>query len=111
MNRRRVCKLADVSDEQLEGSLKALAAAERRIEARVVAHLMEVESRQLHLRAGYRSMFEYCLERLGFSEYEAFNRINAARLGTKFPVVVELLEQRDVNLTTLYLVRDYLSVE
>ncbi len=103
--------MSEVSDQELEGGLKELVAAGRRIEARVVVHLMEVESRRLHLRAGYRSMFEYCLERLGFTEYEAFSRINAARMAAAFPVVVDLLEQRELNLTTLYLVRDYVSVE
>jgi 5-methylcytosine-specific restriction endonuclease McrA len=103
--------LSKISDQELEGGLKELVAAGRRIEAHVVAHLMEVEARRLHLRAGYRSMFEYCLERLGFTEYEAFSRINAARMAAEFPMVVELLERRELNLTTLYLVRDYVSVE
>jgi len=90
MSTRGLCGLSDVSDQELEGGLKELVAAGRRIEARVVVHLMEVEARRLHLRAGYGSMFEYCLERLGFSEYEAFSRINAARMAEKFPRVVEL---------------------
>jgi hypothetical protein len=73
--------------------------------------LVEVEERRLHLRSGYSSLYEYCRERLGLSEFEAYFRIGAARSGRKFPLVFELLAQRKVHLTTLHLLRDFLTPE
>ncbi|HXK18929.1 MAG TPA: hypothetical protein VNG33_14055, partial [Polyangiaceae bacterium] len=60
-------KLSEISDIELERDLKQLLAVGARTEAHVVAHLAEVEARRLHLRAGYRSLFEYCQVALGFS--------------------------------------------
>jgi hypothetical protein len=34
----------------------------------LVRYLAEVEDRRLHLRAGYSSMFEFCVEKLRFGE-------------------------------------------
>ncbi|HXK16250.1 MAG TPA: HNH endonuclease [Polyangiaceae bacterium] len=79
-------------------------------EARLVAHLAELEARRLHLTAS-RSLFAYCQERLGLSQNEAYYRIVAARLGRKFPIVFELLEQRKVHLTALALIRDYVTAD
>jgi hypothetical protein len=45
------------------------------------------------------------------SNNEAFHRITAARLARKFPVIFELLERRDVHLTAVCLLRDYLTPE
>ena len=73
-------KLSGVSDEDLLQGLKGFVANGACVEADVVAHLAEVEERRLHLKAATSSMFDYCLRRLGFSESEAFHRINAARL-------------------------------
>jgi hypothetical protein len=49
------------------------------------------------------------LKRLGLSNNEAFHRITAARLARRFPVIFEMLERRDVHLTAVCLLRDYLT--
>jgi hypothetical protein len=99
-----------VSDVELVTSLKALVGRSAWTEARLVAHLAEVEARRLHLTAS-SSLFAYCQERLGLSQNEAYYRIVAARMGRKFPLVFELLEQRKVHLTALALIRDYVSAD
>src|SRR5690349_24857265 len=104
-------ELQGMTDGMLEARLRELAATGRRVEARIVEHLVEVEARRLHLTSGFESMFSYCQEHLGFSEYEAFSRINAARMAAGMPTIIDLLERRELNLTTLYLVRDYVSVD
>jgi len=53
-----------------------LLASSSRTEARIIAHLVAVEERRLHLEAGNRSMFDYCCRRLGLSESEAFHRLD-----------------------------------
>lgn len=100
----------DVSDDKLTGALKALVMRGAWTDARVVAHLAEVEARGLHLRSA-GSLFEYCQKCLGLSRNEAFYRIVAARLGRRFPVVFELLDSRQAHLTSLPLIRDYVTAE
>ena len=100
--------LSGVSDQELVGSLKELVVRGARTEARIVAHLAEVETRRLHLLGG-RSLFKYCVEALDLSENQAFYRIQAAQLARRFPIIFELLEQRRVHLTSLALLRDYIT--
>lgn len=110
MNERGFWQLDGVSDDNLTGALKALVMRGARTDARVVAHLAEVEARSLHLRSA-DSLFEYCQKCLGLSRSEAFYRIVAARLGRSFPVVFELLESRQAHLTSLPLIRDYITAD
>lgn len=100
-----------LSDDALELRLRKLLAAGARTEALVVAHLAEVEHRRLHARGGYRSLFEYCLVALGFSEFEAVSRISAARAMRNFPLAFELLERGELHLSGLHLLRRHLTPE
>src|SRR5688500_6674498 len=84
--------LASMTDAELEQRLLRLVRANARTEAWVVAHLVEVEARRLHLKAGFASMFQYCLEQLRLGDFEAFLRINAARMAARYPLVLDLLE-------------------
>jgi hypothetical protein len=100
-----------LSDDELEQGLRQLLNESARVEVQIARFLVEVEERRLHLRAGFSSLYEYCRVRLGLSEFEAYFRIGAARTGRKFPLVFELLAGRAVHLTTLHLLRDYLTPE
>ena len=111
MNRREFWVFRGISDEQLEAGLSGLLGAGARVEARIVAHLAEVERRRLHLLAGYSSLYDYCRRRLGLSEYEAFMRIAAARVARKYPVVFGMLERRELHLTAICEVREFLTAE
>lgn len=103
--------LSTLSDNQLLQDLSELLAGSARVEARIVAHLTEVEERRLHLKAACSSLFDYCLRRIGLSESEAFHRITAARLARRFPVIFELLEGRAIHLSALRILRDHLTTE
>src|SRR5690349_3297892 len=104
-------KLSAVSDEQLLQGLDGLLTGGARLEARIVAHLAEVEERRLHLKAATSSLFDYCLRRIGLSEGEAFHGITAARLARRFPIIFKLLEARSIHLSALRLLRDHLTIE
>jgi hypothetical protein len=73
--------LDDVADELIERRLVDLLRNGSRTEARVLAHLAEMDERRLHLSAGFGSLFEYCLKQLGMSEDEGMSphRRSAAR--------------------------------
>src|SRR5882724_5528908 len=91
-------ELGGLSDEQLRSGLAALLASGYRTEARIVAHIAEVEERRLHSKDGSCSLFEYCVKRLGLSESEAFHRLTAARIARQFPVVFGMIERREIHL-------------
>lgn len=77
----------------------------------LVAHLAELDTRDVHLRAGYASLFAYCREALALSEQEAYNRIAVARAVRRFPVILEMLETGVLNVTTVRLLAPHLTAE
>jgi hypothetical protein len=101
--------LAAVPDARLEQGLASLLKEGTRTEVWVVAHLAEIEARGLHLRLGYESMFQYCLEYVRLGDFEAFLRLNAARLARSYPIIFDLLERQQLHLTALRLLRHYLT--
>ena len=102
-------KLTDLSDAQLLDSLKTLCGQGRVVLARLLAHLVEVEERRLHLEAACPSMFQFCVQRLGMSEDEACRRIHAARLARRFPDLLVRIERGDLTLSTMALLQDALT--
>jgi hypothetical protein len=98
-----------LADDALLARVKSLADRERDITAELIAHLVEVERRKLHLASGYSSMFTYCRGALGLSEGETFNRIRAARASRRFPVILDQLAAGLVNLTTVKLLAPHLT--
>src|SRR5437773_6825126 len=101
--------VARLSDRHLLDEVKRLAARERDVTADLVARLAEIEERGLHKAAGFGSMFEYCREVLQLSEYAAYGRIEAARAARKFPVILEMLVEGSLNLTTVGLLGRHLT--
>src|SRR5581483_8603057 len=102
-------KLGDLSDTQLLESLNSLCGQGRAVLARLLAHLVEVEERRLHLEAACPSMFQFCVRRLGMSEDEACRRIHAARLARRFPDLLVRVERGELTLSTIALLHDALT--
>src|SRR5918996_6431134 len=93
----------DLSDRDLLAELERAALCERQATARLVALLMEVDSRKLYAGQGYSSLFTYCVERLHLSEHAAYLRIEAARSTRRFPVILDKLSDGSVHLTAVSL--------
>jgi len=83
--------LTRLSDAELVARMKGLVARERDATAQLIAHLAEMDTRDLHLREGYESLYVYCRDALGLSEWEAYNRIEVARAARWYPVILEML--------------------
>src|SRR5688500_8718677 len=77
--------LDHLSDETLIADLAALVASERQTTAALLAHLAEVEARDLYRPAACSSMFAYCVRVLELSADAAFKRIRAARVARRHP--------------------------
>src|ERR687898_1301035 len=91
----------DFSDRELLSGVSRLAASEREATARLVASLAEVDARRLYLSEGCSSLFTYCTQVLHLSEHAAYARIEAARAGRRFPLIMERLIDGSLTLTSV----------
>jgi hypothetical protein len=102
---------AQLSDDALRTKVKVLAQRSHEVTVELIAHLAVLEVRKLHCCEGPGSLFRYCTEILRFSEAAACTRIKAARAARKFPVILDLLADGSVNLTTVRLLAPHLRPE
>ena len=102
---------AGLSDAELLRRVVLLAGREREATVELIGHLAELDSRKLHLAEGYGSLFAYCTQALRLAEHAAYNRIDAARLSQRFPVVLDLLADGSLNLSTARLLSPHLRPE
>src|SRR5262245_42872777 len=70
----RVC-LDNMSDDRVLEGVEMLASRSNEITAELLAYLLAVEERGLHLREACWSLFAFCVERLHMSEAAAGKRI------------------------------------
>jgi hypothetical protein len=94
---------------ELTEELIRLARSGRDTTVRLVTHLAEFEARDLHLAAGFPSLFAYCTEVLHLSEHEAYHRIFAARTARRYPRILTMLADGSLTLTTVRLVAPHLT--
>ena len=100
-----------LSDTELVARVGELADHERGATVLLIAHLAELDTRDVHLRGGHGSLFAYCRDVLALSEQEAYNRIAVARAVRRFPVILEILERGALNVTTVRLLAPHLTAE
>lgn len=93
--------LKHLTDKALLEDTKKLARSEREITLKVLHHLREIERRKLYSDLGYKSLFDYCLRDLGYSEASAHRRISSSRLLEEIPAIQPQIESGALNLTTL----------
>ena len=101
--------LADLTDEELLARVNTLAHEERRATAALIAALAELDERRLYLGQGYTSLFAYCTEALSLSEDAAYNRIRAARVAAKWPIVLDMVADGSLSVTVVRLLSDVLT--
>jgi len=109
MKNEMLAALRSFSDDDLVSSLKTLIRQERDVTAQVVAHVAELDTREVYVREGYRSLYVYCRDALGLSEWEAYARIEVARAARRFPLILDLLADGSVHLTAVKLLAPHLT--
>jgi hypothetical protein len=100
-----------LSDQDLIVQARCLAANERTATATLVACLAEFDARRLHLGMGYSSLHDYCAKALHLTDYAGYARIEAARVARRFPLLLDLLRDDSITLTTITLLGRHLTEE
>jgi hypothetical protein len=103
--------VGSVTDQELIARVRRLNGVDQKLNAQLIAHLGEVDARGLYREHACASMFVYCVEELHMSEAQAYLRIQAARLGRRFPAVLQRLAQGSVHLTALKLLGPHLTAD
>jgi hypothetical protein len=103
--------LQHLTDDELVFRIASLNGAAKEATASLVAHLAELESRDLHLALGFRSLYGYCRAVLRLSEHESYNRMEAAHVVRRFPAVVPMLAEGLLHLTAVRLLGPHLQDE
>lgn len=101
--------LDTMTDDQLLQEVKRLAASERTATAALLRSLIELDARRLYLREGCSSLFTYCTQVLHLAEGAAYNRIEAARVARRFPVVLDAIAEGALTLTSVRLLAPHLT--
>jgi hypothetical protein len=102
---------SQLSDEALLARVKLLSARSCSVEVELIAHLAVLDQRKRYRAEGSGTLFRYCTDVLRFSESAAYHRIKACRAVRKFPVILGLLADCSVNLTTVRLLAPHLTAE
>jgi hypothetical protein len=102
---------SQLSDRDLLAAVLRAAASERHATVELLRLLAELDERRLYLGEGCSSLFTYCTQVLHLSEHAAYHRIEAARAARRFPVVLDLLGEGALTLTTIALLRPHLTDE
>src|SRR4029079_1926608 len=83
---------------------KHLSGRQRKVTAHLIAHLAEIYARKLHVAERFSYLGDYCVEVLGMSEDEGHRRAHAATLAHKYPVILDMLLEGSIHLSTLRII-------
>ncbi len=96
----------NLSDDDLLKRMRSLVQKERTLVTEILHHLKEVERRKLYSELGYKSLFNYAVKELGYSEGQAGRRIGAMKLLRELPQkeakeLERKIEDGSLNLTNI----------
>jgi len=101
--------LAGLPNAQLLVRVRELVQRGNAVEVELLAHLAEVDARELYLEEGCSSMFVYCQRVLHFAEGVAYKRIQAARAARRHPEILEAVRCGELHLTAVGLLAPKLT--
>ncbi|MBI3551393.1 MAG: hypothetical protein HY077_02645 [Elusimicrobia bacterium] len=103
-------KLESLDDETLLAQLHSLVRNERENTSEIIAHLVEVDRRELAIQRA-PSLYHYCVHKLGYSAAEAYFRIRVARAVKDYPKVLESLRLGELHLETVVRLYPHMNAE
>jgi 5-methylcytosine-specific restriction endonuclease McrA len=90
-----------LTDDELLTRLERFVEEERDRLPAFLAWLGEADRRNVPIKRGYSSTFDYCVRRLLLSEGEAYRRIHAARAATSRPELLSAMQGGHLSLTAV----------
>ena len=102
-------KLRYLSNSTLLAEFKRVVARERWAIASVIEYIVEIDRRQLYLDAACSSMTGFCIERMGYSQDAAANRVGVARVVQQYPVALAMLRRGELTMTNIRTVAPVLT--
>ncbi len=97
----------DVVITKIEGAVK-----EERNATSVVLHLLrEVDRRRLHSKLQYKSLHDFAVKRLKYSDDQAWRRISAMHLQKELPQIESKINDGTLSLSTLSLAKKIFAQE
>ena len=91
--------LKTLTSDRLLSETKMIVNEERRITAKLIEHLTEINQRLLFLKLGYSSLFEFVTKELGLSEGATQRRVQAMRLMQDLPETRQAYEEGSLSLS------------
>lgn len=108
---REIAECAAMSDEQLTAALAEAVKNERTALISLLVRLGEFYNRDLSLKRGYQSPFDYCTRVLGYSRGAAGRRIAAAKAARQYRSILNLLAKGEITLTAIAMLARFLTPE
>ena len=93
--------LNSISNSELLSRTEHLVRQEREILTSVLHHLQEVNRRRLFSYYGFKSLFDFAVLKLGYSNDAAYRRIAAMKLMSEIPEVESKINSGEITLTHL----------
>lgn len=103
--------LRHLTGRELLRNLEALAARGRGTTADLLAHLAEVDARQLYREAAHPSLFSYCVRGLRLSGSMASKVIATVRAAREFPAICGLLAAGRLHLGSVVVLAPHLTAD
>ncbi len=104
-------QLQTLKDEELLAALSTIVRKSNEITAELIAHLAELDQRQLHLDLGFPSLFACCVQSLGLCEATAGRRIAVARVCRRYPQALTRVASGALHVSALCPLKQYLTTE
>ena len=100
-----------MTDNEVIEKMKEIGQSERKVQARWLYYLAEVDRRKLYARDGYSSLFDFVVDELKYAKGTAGKRIYIMRVAEKYPVIYSLIENQKLCLTAISTLAAYLTPE
>lgn len=98
---RQTASYQEADDRKILSIIKDLVAKERECLVEILRLLREVERRKLFSDLGYKSLFDYTVKELKYSEGQAGRRIQAMRLLKELPQLEHKIQSGTLSLTNI----------
>lgn len=101
--------LRSLSDPDLLTQFGDLVRGDAKQLGALLRHIDEIDRRQLWAKAGFPSMFAFCVERYHFSDSMAGKRIAVARIARRYPMMFDMIARGELHLSGIMCLRKHLT--